>query len=48
MLGDSTTPEALAGGGTKSISGALTFVRLTWSNGTDTFDAGKVNLTWEY
>lgn len=42
--------EALAGGtmgGSKSLSAELTTVRLTSVNGTDTFDAGSVNIAYE-
>jgi hypothetical protein len=34
-------------GGSKSLSDALTQVRLTTVNGTDTFDAGEVNIIYE-
>ena len=34
-------------GGTKTLSDTLTKVRLTTVNGTDTFDAGSVNISWE-
>lgn len=34
-------------GGSISLAGALTQVRATSSNGTDTFDAGTINVTWE-
>jgi hypothetical protein len=34
-------------GGSKSLSDALTQVRLTTVNGTDTFDAGSVNIMYE-
>lgn len=34
-------------GGTKTLSGALDRIRITSSNGTDTFDAGSVNVMWE-
>lgn len=37
-----------AGGGTKTISGTLDRIRITTLNGTDTFDAGSVNITYEY
>ena len=30
-----------------ALSGALTTVRITTSNGTDTFDAGSINIMWE-
>jgi hypothetical protein len=34
-------------GGAKSLSGILTTIRLTTVNGTDTFDAGTVNIAYE-
>lgn len=33
--------------GTKALSASLTTVRLTTVNGTDTFDAGSANISWE-
>jgi hypothetical protein len=33
--------------GAKSLSGTLDRVRLTTVNGTDTFDAGSVNILYE-
>ena len=35
------------GGGNKTLSDTLTQVRVTTVNGTDTFDAGTVNIMWE-
>jgi hypothetical protein len=35
------------GGGSVTLSGSLDRVRLTTSNGTDTFDAGSVNIMYE-
>jgi hypothetical protein len=35
------------GGGNKTLSGTLDRVRLTTQNGTDTFDAGSVNILYE-
>jgi len=35
------------GAGTKTISGVLDRIRLTTVNGTDTFDAGSVNILYE-
>lgn len=35
------------GGGSISLSGALDRIRLTTANGTDTFDAGSVNILYE-
>ena len=37
----------IIGGGDKSLSAELTQIRLTTVNGTDTFDAGKVNIQYE-
>jgi hypothetical protein len=36
-----------ATGGTKALSGTLDRIRVTTSNGTDTFDAGSVNIMYE-
>lgn len=35
------------GGGTKTLSDTLTQVRITTVNGTDTFDAGTINIIYE-
>jgi hypothetical protein len=35
-------------GGTKTTSGTLDRVRITTVNGSDTFDAGSVNISWEF
>jgi hypothetical protein len=35
------------GGGSVSLSGALDRVNITTVNGTDTFDAGTINIMWE-
>lgn len=40
-----TTTRILAG--TKSLAGTLGVVRITTTNGTDTFDAGSVNILYE-
>jgi hypothetical protein len=37
----------LVGGGNVSLSGALDRVRITTVNGTDTFDAGTINILYE-
>ena len=39
--------QSVYGGGTKSLGGTLTQISLTSSNGTDTFDAGSVNIFYE-
>jgi hypothetical protein len=38
---------ALNGGGTVALSGTLDRVRITTVNGTDTFDAGSINILYE-
>jgi hypothetical protein len=38
---------AVTGGGTKTLSGTLDRVRITTINGTDTFDAGSINILYE-
>jgi hypothetical protein len=35
------------GGGSKTLSDTLTQIRITAVNGTDTFDAGTVNIMYE-
>jgi len=35
------------GAGSVALSGTMTTVRLTTSNGTDAFDAGSVNILYE-
>jgi hypothetical protein len=37
----------LTGAGSKALSGALDRVRITTVNGTDTFDAGTINIMYE-
>ena len=42
-----STPYVSAASGTKTLSGTLDRVRITTVNGTDTFDAGTVNIFYE-
>jgi hypothetical protein len=35
------------GGGNKTLSDTLTQLRITTVNGTDTFDAGSINILYE-
>ena len=42
-----TTTAAAMGVGVVTLSGALDRVRVTAANGTDTFDAGSINISWE-
>ena len=46
--GDDTNSRAWSLSGAKILSGVLDRVRLTAVNGTDTFDAGSVNIMWEF
>jgi hypothetical protein len=39
--------NAFTCGGGKALSGTLDRVRITTVNGTDTFDAGSINILWE-
>ena len=44
----SDTDGGQYGGGTKTLSGTLDRVRITTVNGTDQFDAGTINISWEF
>ena len=44
---DGSTAIPLFGGGRKELSATLDRIRLTTDNGTDTFDAGSVNIIYE-
>jgi len=46
-MGRSDNAMANVGGGSIALGAALTAVRLTTVNGTDTFDAGSVNILYE-
>lgn len=41
------TTQVAFGGGSKALGGALDRVRITTVNGTDTFDAGSINIMYE-
>lgn len=45
--GRSDAAAALSAGGSKTASGTLDRVRITTINGTDTFDAGTINILYE-
>ena len=47
VLGRSDTGTALIGGGSVTLSGTLDRIRITTVNGTDTFDAGTINILYE-
>jgi len=46
MIGGSTNSMNMTGG-SKTLSGTLDRVRITTTNGTDTFDAGSINILYE-
>jgi hypothetical protein len=46
-LNSSTAINGCFSGGSVSLAAALTAVRITTANGTDTFDAGSVNILYE-
>jgi hypothetical protein len=46
-VGLSDGASAAIMGGSKSLSETLTQVRITFVNGTDTFDAGSINILYE-
>lgn len=46
-FGDTGTTTMYTVGGSRALSGTLDRVRITTVNGTDTFDAGSINLLWE-
>jgi hypothetical protein len=45
--GRMTTTNVVTGGGGKTLSATLDRVRITTVNGTDTFDAGSINILYE-
>ena len=47
IFGFSNSALTTQTGGSKSLSDTLTQVRITTVNGTDTFDAGSINIMWE-
>jgi hypothetical protein len=46
-MGHSNELYTAISGGTKTLSGTLDRVRITTVNGTDTFDAGSINILYE-
>jgi len=46
-LNSSTAINGCFSGGSVSLAAALTAVRITTANGTDTFDAGSINILYE-
>lgn len=46
-IGGATVAHSSCMGGYKSLSGALDRIRITTVNGTDTFDAGTINILYE-
>jgi len=46
-MSESSRPATSQGAGSISLGGTLDRVRITTVNGTDTFDAGTINIMWE-
>jgi hypothetical protein len=46
-LANEVTGNAWSGAGAKTLSGTLDRIRITTVNGTDTFDAGSINILYE-
>ena len=44
---ESATGGSIVGAGVNTLSGVLDRVRITTTNGTDTFDAGEINILYE-
>jgi hypothetical protein len=47
VLGNSNTATTVTIGGSVALAGTLDRVRITSENGTDTFDAGSINILYE-
>jgi len=47
VFGGSDSATTTVSGGSKTLSGSLDRVRITTVNGTDTFDAGTINIMYE-
>jgi hypothetical protein len=47
ITGTSSTGNVQYGGASKTLSDTLDRIRITTVNGTDTFDAGSINISWE-
>jgi len=47
MFGYSNDTRSQVGGGLIALAGVLDRVRITTVNGTDTFDAGSINILYE-
>jgi hypothetical protein len=47
VIADNGLSASLQGGGALALGGALDRIRITTVNGTDTFDAGSINILYE-
>ena len=47
ILGNGNTNQIYMNGGAKNLTGVLDRLRITTVNGTDTFDAGSINIMYE-
>ena len=46
-VGASQSGQVVVGAGVKTLAGVLDRIRITTNNGTDTFDAGSINILYE-
>jgi hypothetical protein len=46
-LDQDNTVSSYTTAGSKTLSATLDRIRITTANGTDTFDAGTINIMWE-
>ena len=47
QISETAAPSFFSGSGAKTLSDTLTQIRITTVNGTDTFDAGSINILYE-
>ena len=47
FIGNTNVTQTSGCAGTVSLSGVLNLIRITTTNGTDTFDAGSINILYE-
>ena len=48
MIGRDDAVGAFYGGGTRTLDAPINTIRITTVNGTDKFDAGTINISWEF
>jgi hypothetical protein len=48
QISETAATSFFSGSGAKTLSDTLTQIRITTVGGTDTFDAGAINIMWEF